>query len=191
MEKPFVINNRLCGWIYLSNITIQFATFKTYTMCEVATQSFTSPNAVPDTDSMALASVDRYPGPLECGVCSSVWTEPITLPCGHTYCKKCVGAEGPRSPRAIICKQCGKTCVSCCISNNILLANVTRRWFAQENCSKEVRDSDITERLPSHTKAENYSYVQGASEYTCKCRQWTWYINMCVRERVRERVFLN
>jgi Lon protease-like protein/tetratricopeptide (TPR) repeat protein len=44
------------------------------------------------------------PDPLSCPVCAGVFSDPITLPCGHSYCRKCI-AKTPALKTS--CLKCG------------------------------------------------------------------------------------
>ena len=44
------------------------------------------------------------PDPLSCPVCASVFSDPISLPCGHSYCRKCI-AKTPALKTS--CLKCG------------------------------------------------------------------------------------
>ena len=44
------------------------------------------------------------PDPLSCPFCAGVFCDPITLPCGHSYCRKCI-AKTPALKTS--CLKCG------------------------------------------------------------------------------------
>uniref|UniRef100_A0A8C2XCG8 RING-type domain-containing protein n=1 Tax=Cyclopterus lumpus TaxID=8103 RepID=A0A8C2XCG8_CYCLU len=64
-----------------------------------------------------------------CSVCLDLLREPVTIPCGHSYCRRCVGgcwdqqeAEGGQSS----CPQCRETfSPRPLLKRNTLLAEVT------------------------------------------------------------------
>lgn len=42
---------------------------------------------------------------LECDVCTSLFYEPITTPCGHTFCSRCLARSLDHSTRCPVCRQ--------------------------------------------------------------------------------------
>lgn len=42
---------------------------------------------------------------LECDVCTSLFYEPITTPCGHTFCSRCLARSLDHSARCPVCRQ--------------------------------------------------------------------------------------
>lgn len=42
---------------------------------------------------------------LECDVCTSMYFEPITTPCGHTFCSRCLARSLDHSTRCPVCRQ--------------------------------------------------------------------------------------
>lgn len=42
---------------------------------------------------------------LECDVCTSLFFEPITTPCGHTFCSRCLARSLDHSARCPVCRQ--------------------------------------------------------------------------------------
>lgn len=42
---------------------------------------------------------------LECDVCTSMFYEPITTPCGHTFCSRCLARSLDHSTRCPVCRQ--------------------------------------------------------------------------------------
>ncbi|KAI5452902.1 hypothetical protein NCC49_006439 [Naganishia albida] len=42
---------------------------------------------------------------LECDVCTSLFFEPITTPCGHTFCSRCLARSLDHSSRCPVCRQ--------------------------------------------------------------------------------------
>ena len=82
---------------------------------------------------------------LICPVCHSIFTEPWTLPCKHTFCKSCIGnmmvraidASGQNSAKAVFCSLCSATPVA-------------------------VADG----RLPGELDTEKQAKLQNAQQYT-------------------------
>jgi hypothetical protein len=43
------------------------------------------------------------PDPLSCPVCAGVLCDPISLPCGHSFCRKCIAKTGGLKSACIKC----------------------------------------------------------------------------------------
>ncbi|CAM9731208.1 unnamed protein product [Choristocarpus tenellus] len=63
---------------------------------------------------------------LECGVCMNLVCEPITLGCGHTFCRLCAVTAVQRSQKK--CPSCRAVSLSCADSQeqNVMIANITQ-----------------------------------------------------------------
>ena len=69
-----------------------------------------------------------------CSMCQSLWCEPVTLCCGHTFCKRCLEHERPKR-----CKRCladvnssvSVTSTSS-LKTNVLLSRTAEKWFPEE-----------------------------------------------------------
>uniref|UniRef100_A0A8D3DTA7 RING-type domain-containing protein n=1 Tax=Scophthalmus maximus TaxID=52904 RepID=A0A8D3DTA7_SCOMX len=68
----------------------------------------------------AMAESDFYTEHLTCGLCLSIFTDPVTLLCGHSFCRRCItGAVNTRGR----CPQCGTAVApgqTCLPTNHIL-----------------------------------------------------------------------
>ena len=72
----------------------------------------------------------NHQDPFACGSCLGLWNDPVTIQCGHTYCRHCLD------------KLNGKTCKVCnivtrysrihAIRTNVLLAQTVESWFPEE-----------------------------------------------------------
>ncbi|XP_071362788.1 LON peptidase N-terminal domain and RING finger protein 3-like [Trachinotus anak] len=65
-----------------------------------------------------------------CRICLSFLSEPVTLPCGHCFCKKCLERERKEKERPVLCKEC-----SCRVADvrsyrvNVVLGSLLAKWF--------------------------------------------------------------
>ena len=67
-----------------------------------------------------------------CILCNSLFFEPVTLGCGHTFCKGCFEEEC-QSDFNIICKKCNCYCSAKFRSVNILLSSLIQKWFPEHH----------------------------------------------------------
>ena len=89
-----------------------------------------------------------------CLICKSLWTEPVSLKCGHTFCRPCLQKD-----ESTTCKSCGishKREKITSIKTNVLLLQTVEKWFPREleaiqlksngtKCFKEERYNDAVE----------------------------------------------
>ncbi|KAL0973969.1 hypothetical protein UPYG_G00213670 [Umbra pygmaea] len=63
-----------------------------------------------------------------CKICYGFLYEPVTLPCGHCFCKKCLDRE----KRPVCCKECNDSAKLNDVENyrvNVVLSNLLSKWF--------------------------------------------------------------
>eukprot|EP00079_Xenopus_tropicalis_P019720 XP_012809725.1 PREDICTED: E3 ubiquitin-protein ligase TRIM39-like [Xenopus tropicalis] len=77
---------------------------------------------------------------LTCSVCRDIYTDPVTLPCGHNFCLICIGKtwdwqEGIEEDPS--CPECRKTYKRCPeLQRNLRLRNIAKRFLPEnKNCS--------------------------------------------------------
>lgn len=67
-----------------------------------------------------------------CRICLSFLFEPVTLPCGHCFCKKCLERERKEKERPVICKECRDSSRVADVQSyrvNVVLSNLLAKWF--------------------------------------------------------------
>uniref|UniRef100_A0A8C0H9J0 Zinc finger protein RFP-like n=1 Tax=Chelonoidis abingdonii TaxID=106734 RepID=A0A8C0H9J0_CHEAB len=72
----------------------------------------------------AESSVESLQGEVTCPVCLEYFTEPVSLECGHNFCRACISQCWERSARDITCPQCRETMQQRNLRPNRQLANV-------------------------------------------------------------------
>ncbi|KAJ8337672.1 hypothetical protein SKAU_G00366380 [Synaphobranchus kaupii] len=80
---------------------------------------------------------------VECPICEFLMCEPVTVPCGHSFCRRCVGIS--LSARCPVCKERLKLRDVKNIKNNVLLFSVIEKC-----CPEEV---NMKRRLQERLKA--------------------------------------
>lgn len=67
-----------------------------------------------------------------CRICLSFLFEPVTLPCGHCFCKKCLERERREKERPVMCKQCRDSSRVADVQSyrvNVVLSSLLAKWF--------------------------------------------------------------
>ena len=91
-----------------------------------------------------------------CYICKSLWIDPVSLKCGHTFCRQCLEKD-----EATTCKVCGishKRERLTAIKTNVLLLQTITKWFPQEleaiklksngiKCFKEQKFNEAVEQF--------------------------------------------
>lgn len=77
-----------------------------------------------------------------CRICLSFLFEPVTLPCGHCFCKKCLEREMKEKERPALCKECRDGCrvadgPGCRV--NVVLSNLLAKWFPDQHQAGRLR----------------------------------------------------
>lgn len=67
-----------------------------------------------------------------CRICLSFLFEPVTLTCGHCFCKKCLERERKEKERPVVCKQCKDISRVNDVQTyrvNVVLSSLLAKWF--------------------------------------------------------------
>ncbi|XP_013882054.1 LON peptidase N-terminal domain and RING finger protein 3 [Austrofundulus limnaeus] len=68
-------------------------------------------------------------GDLSCGLCLSFLLEPVTLPCGHSFCRRCLDRDRDRG-QPVLCRDCGDSCKGVqSFRVNVVLGHLLAKWF--------------------------------------------------------------
>ncbi|XP_054647321.1 LON peptidase N-terminal domain and RING finger protein 3-like [Dunckerocampus dactyliophorus] len=74
---------------------------------------------------------------VSCRICLSSLFEPVTLPCGHCFCKKCL----ERDKKEVVCKECrqGSKVAVHSYRVNVVLSNLLAKWFPRVHQAARLR----------------------------------------------------
>lgn len=72
-----------------------------------------------------------------CRKCQGFLFEPVSLPCGHTFCKKCLEREDrATAARCVLCRQEGGGRLP---RVNVILSNLLGKWFPRQVRASQLR----------------------------------------------------
>ncbi|XP_008587353.1 PREDICTED: LON peptidase N-terminal domain and RING finger protein 3 isoform X2 [Galeopterus variegatus] len=81
--------------------------------------------------SVPLASFDA--SDLECSLCMRLFYEPVTTPCGHTFCLKCLERCLDHNPKCPLCKDGLSQCLaSRKYSKNVIMEELIAKFLPEE-----------------------------------------------------------
>ncbi|XP_037636663.1 LON peptidase N-terminal domain and RING finger protein 3-like [Sebastes umbrosus] len=79
---------------------------------------------------------------VSCRICMSFLFEPVTLPCGHCFCKKCLEKESKEKDRPVMCKECRDSSRVADVQSyrvNVMLSNLLAKWFPSLHQASRLR----------------------------------------------------
>ncbi|XP_022614288.1 LON peptidase N-terminal domain and RING finger protein 1 [Seriola dumerili] len=96
------------------------------------------------------------PNDLECSLCMRLFYEPVTTPCGHTFCKNCLERCLDHTPQCPLCKESLKEYLACRkYVVTTVLDMLIKQYLSQEYAERtkthleETRElSDLTKNVP-------------------------------------------
>ncbi|XP_073501538.1 LON peptidase N-terminal domain and RING finger protein 1 [Phyllobates terribilis] len=92
----------------------------------------------------------------ECSLCMRLFYEPVTTPCGHTFCKKCLERCLDHTPQCPLCKQSLTEYLARRTFNvTFLLEELITQYLPEELCERKrlheeetIELSDLTKNVP-------------------------------------------
>ncbi|XP_043348083.1 LON peptidase N-terminal domain and RING finger protein 3 isoform X2 [Dermochelys coriacea] len=74
-----------------------------------------------------------------CRKCQGFLFEPVSLPCGHTFCKKCLERERAPESHCALCKEEGSLAAGQHLRVNVILSNLLAKWFPGQVSASQLR----------------------------------------------------
>ncbi|XP_037264488.1 LON peptidase N-terminal domain and RING finger protein 3 isoform X2 [Falco biarmicus] len=74
-----------------------------------------------------------------CRKCQGFLFEPVSLPCGHTFCKKCLERDRAAESRCVLCKEAGGAAGGQLLRVNVILSNLLAKWFPCQVKASQLR----------------------------------------------------
>ncbi|KAG2465573.1 LON peptidase N-terminal domain and ring finger 1, like [Polypterus senegalus] len=89
----------------------------------------------------------------ECSLCMRLFYEPVTTPCGHTFCKSCLQRCLDHSPQCPLCKESLKEYLACRKYNmSHLIEKLLHKYFLMEHLERKRIHNEETMELSDLTK---------------------------------------
>ncbi|XP_072223668.1 uncharacterized protein [Leuresthes tenuis] len=92
-----------------------------------------------------------YSEDLTCSVCLTIFTDPVTLPCGHSFCRKCITAVLNTQQQCPHCRTDVATEAQC-LPTSLILKSLAEKAKESERTRKERGDerAQVAELCPEH-----------------------------------------
>ena len=110
-----------------------------------------------------------------CRTCLAFLSEPVTLPCGHSLCKKCLERETGGQP--VCCKECGDSSRLRDVPGyrvNVVLGNILCKWFPSQCLAAELRRQGNSLYADQKTEEALGKYNQAILMGRCAARMGTY-----------------
>ncbi|XP_041640834.1 LON peptidase N-terminal domain and ring finger 1, like [Cheilinus undulatus] len=93
------------------------------------------------------------PNDFECSLCMRLYYEPVTTPCGHTFCKNCLERCLDHTPQCPLCKESLKEYLACRKYNvTTVLDMLIKQYLSQEFAERTKTHLEETKELSDLTK---------------------------------------
>ncbi|KAG5285701.1 hypothetical protein AALO_G00006410 [Alosa alosa] len=94
------------------------------------------------------------PNDFECSLCIRLFYEPVTTPCGHTFCKSCLERCLDHTPQCPLCKESLKEYLAARKYNvTSVLDSVIKEHLSEEHSEREMVHVEETKELSDLTKS--------------------------------------
>uniref|UniRef100_A0A4W5QAE4 LON peptidase N-terminal domain and ring finger 1 n=2 Tax=Hucho hucho TaxID=62062 RepID=A0A4W5QAE4_9TELE len=93
------------------------------------------------------------PNDLECSLCIRLFYEPVTTPCGHTFCKNCLERCLDHTPQCPLCKESLKEYLAARkYTVTSVLDRVIKQYLSEEQSERQKTHLEETQELADLTK---------------------------------------
>ncbi|XP_038172161.1 LON peptidase N-terminal domain and RING finger protein 3 isoform X2 [Arvicola amphibius] len=118
---------------------------------KVSKQDHPADNVAKPDLSIPFASFDA--SDLECSLCMRLFYEPITTPCGHTFCLKCLERCLDHNPKCPLCKDSLYQCLpSRKYSKNVIMEELIAKFLPEELRERKLLYEEEMEELSNLNK---------------------------------------
>ena len=100
---------------------------------------------------------------LQCGICTGILCDPITVSCGHSFCKVCLEKQEVKK-----CEHCDKPFSYFAFKTNVILQDVLEKSFERELEATRLRlEGNLLHRRKQSLQAiEKYREAEKLSKYS-------------------------
>jgi pentatricopeptide repeat protein len=112
----------------------------------------------------------------DCLICRNMLNDPVTIPCGHTFCRSCLSKETSKQ-----CKNCGTVNHYLNVSrikSNILLSQVVENWFP-DHCKAVKIKKD------ANWAFQSCKFKDAISLYTNAIEMGEFFIDILIKNNVQ------
>ena len=92
--------------------------------------------------------------PFSCGSCKSFLYEPVSIICGHTFCKGCLEKQDKK-----LCKVCDVKIPKGSVKVNVLLTKTSEHWFSSQLSAVKLK-------LAGNNHFQNKEFTEAVTVYT-------------------------
>lgn len=89
------------------------------------------------TESRETCNLSSTRNVFSCPTCMGVLCDPITLPCGHTYCRRCILRENLKTCK--VCQTKLRGFVAEKVKTNVVVVSLVKRWWEDELLGVQLR----------------------------------------------------
>ncbi|KAL1270197.1 hypothetical protein QQF64_032486 [Cirrhinus molitorella] len=121
---------------------------------QVATASAATPVVTEETKSHRTLPKDLLdPNDFECSLCMRLFYQPVTTPCGHTFCKNCLERCLDHNPQCPLCKESLKEYLAFRkYTITQVLDNTIKQYLSKEHKERLKLHTEETKELSDLTK---------------------------------------
>ena len=106
---------------------------------------------------------DDYDTILQCTICTGILCDPVTLPCGDSFCKLCLEKQEAKK-----CEHCESSFANMSLKANVILQDILEKSFEKELGATRLRleGNNLHRKRQSLAAIEKYLEAEKLSKYS-------------------------
>ena len=106
---------------------------------------------------------DDYDTILQCTICTGILCDPVTLPCGESFCKLCLEKQEAKK-----CEHCDSSFANMSLKANVILQDILEKLFEKELGATRLRleGNNLHRKRQSLAAIEKYLEAEKLSKYS-------------------------